>query len=130
MLFTDPVAVSWALVTTCVLGLLRVGPWYTRITHYMLKWQTTIGRRMYYVHSLHEKYGTVVRISPYQVAISDPDGFVAIHRIGSGFLKSPWYEKFVGDSGVGIGVFATVDPVKHGVMRRLFSRAFSATSLR
>ncbi|KAJ3939202.1 uncharacterized protein N0V96_010646 [Colletotrichum fioriniae] len=85
---------------------------------------------MYYVHSLHEKYGTVVRISPYQVAISDPDGFVAIHRIGSGFLKSPWYEEFVGDSGVGIGVFATVDPVKHGVMRRLFSRAFSATSLR
>lgn len=143
MLFTDPVVVSWALVTTCVLGFLRLyslwlsnplkhipGPWYTRITHYMLKWQTTIGRRMYYVHSLHEKYGTVVRISPYQVAISDPDGFVAIHRIGSGFLKSPWYEEFVGDSGVGIGVFATVDPVKHGVMRRLFSRAFSATSLR
>ncbi|KAL2877153.1 hypothetical protein SGCOL_007546 [Colletotrichum sp. CLE4] len=89
-----------------------------------------IGRRMYYVHSLHEKYGTVVRISPYQVAISDPDGFVAIHRIGSGFLKSPWYEEFVGDSGIGVGVFATVDPVKHAAMRKLFSRAFSATSLR
>ncbi|KXH68548.1 cytochrome P450 [Colletotrichum salicis] len=89
-----------------------------------------IGRRIYYVHFLHEKYGTVVRISPYQVAISDPDGFVAIHRIESGFLKSPWYEEFVGDSGVGVGVFATADPVKHAVMRKLFSRAFSATSLR
>ncbi|OHF03112.1 cytochrome P450 [Colletotrichum orchidophilum] len=143
MLFTDPVVVFWACLTTCVLGFLRLysswlknplkhipGPWYTRVTHYVLKWQSTIGRRMYYIHSLHERYGTVVRISPHQVAVSDPEGFVAIHRIGSGFLKSPWYEDLVSDSGVGIGVFATIDPTRHAARRKIFSRAFSTTSLR
>lgn len=92
------------------------------------------GRRMHYVHNLHMMYGPVVRISPWQVAVTDPKGFVAIHRIGSGFVKSRWYEQFASgidkDSGMGIGLFAMTNPKEHSARRKLFSRSFSLNFLR
>lgn len=79
-------------------------------------------------------YGDVVRISPWQVAVADPEGFAAIHRIGSGFTKSKWYEEFVEgndrDHSIGIGLFAMADPKAHAARRKLFARPFSQVSLR
>ncbi|VUC31914.1 unnamed protein product [Clonostachys rosea] len=109
------------------------GPWYTRVTHYVLKFHTLAGRRMHYVHSLHQRYGSVVRLSPNQLAFCDPDAFVAIHKIGGGFTKTQWYEDFsggAGGAGIGIGLFAMTDVKKHASRRKLFARAFSAASLR
>ncbi|KAK1956042.1 cytochrome P450 [Colletotrichum sublineola] len=104
------------------------GPWYTRFSHYVLKLYTLTGRRMYHVHSLHQRYGPVVRISPTEVAVADPEGFVAIHKIGAGFLKGPWYAatNFAPEP----GIFAMVDPKKHAKRRKLFARAFTSASLR
>lgn len=83
---------------------------------------------MHYVHSLHLQYGPIVRISPTDVAVADPESFTAIHKIGSGFLKGPWYQTTVGDDGPGI--FAMVDPKQHAARRKLFARAFTSASLR
>ncbi|KAK1499067.1 cytochrome P450 [Colletotrichum tamarilloi] len=83
---------------------------------------------MHYVHSLHQKYGSFVRISPNEVAIADPESFTAIHKIGSGFTKGPWYSDVIDGREPGI-VFIT-DPKEHAVRRRLFSRAFTSLSLR
>ncbi|CAH0045042.1 unnamed protein product [Clonostachys solani] len=99
----------------------------------MLKFYTLTGRRMQYVHSLHQRYGSVVRLSPNQLAFCDPDAFVAIHKIGSGFTKTQWYEDFsggAGGTGIEIGLFAMTDVKKHASRRKLFARAFSAASLR
>ncbi|EFQ36259.1 cytochrome P450 [Colletotrichum graminicola] len=104
------------------------GPWYTRFSHYVLKLSSLTGRRMYYVHSLHQRYGPVVRISPTEVAVADPEGFVAIHKIGAGFLKGPWYESI--NSPAEPGIFAMVNPKQHAKRRRLFARAFTSASLR
>ncbi|KAK1468143.1 cytochrome P450 [Colletotrichum cuscutae] len=87
-----------------------------------------VSRRMHYVHSLHQKYGSFVRISPIEVAIADPESFTAIHKIGSGFTKGPWYSEVIDGREPGI-VFIT-DPKEHAVRRRLFSRAFTSLSLR
>ncbi|TDZ33989.1 putative sterigmatocystin biosynthesis P450 monooxygenase STCB [Colletotrichum spinosum] len=106
------------------------GPWYTRFTHYVLKYQTMTGNRMYYVDSLHARYGPVVRVSSYQVAVADPNEFNTIHRIGSGFLKTPWYEAIGANSGFGIGLFHIIDPKIHGPRRKLFARALSAANIR
>ena len=46
-------------------------------------------RRIHYIHSLHQSYGSVVRIAPAEVATSDFESFREIHRIKSGYLKSP-----------------------------------------
>ncbi|KAK2026302.1 cytochrome P450 [Colletotrichum zoysiae] len=104
------------------------GPWYTCFSHYVLKFYSLIGRRMYYVHSLHQVYGPVVRISPIQVAVADPEGFVAIHKIGAGFLKGPWYKSI--NPAAEPGIFAMIDPKKHAKRRKLFARAFTSASLR
>ncbi|KAK7442370.1 cytochrome P450 [Colletotrichum acutatum] len=74
------------------------------------------------------KYGLVVRISPTEVAIADPDSFNAIHKIGSGFTKGPWYSEVTAGREPGI-VFIT-DPKEHAVRRKLFARAFTSNSLR
>lgn len=88
---------------------------------------------MYYVHELHKTYGPFVRLAPDKLAVADPSSFVAIHRIGSGFLKTSWYEDFaagVDNSGIGVGLFAMRDPKEHAARRKLFSRALSLNSLR
>ncbi|KAK1985751.1 cytochrome P450 [Colletotrichum cereale] len=104
------------------------GPWYTRFSHYVLKLHTLTGRRMYYVHSLHLRYGPVVRIAPTAVAVADPEGFFAIHKIGAGFLKGPWYTSI--NPTTEPGLFDMIDPKQHAKRRRLFARAFTSASLR
>lgn len=80
------------------------------------------------MHSLHLRYGSTVRISPDEVAISDLNAFSQIHKIGSGFLKTTWYAALT--PGREPGIFAMRDPHQHAARRRLFARAFSNSSLR
>ncbi|KAK7443103.1 TRI11 protein [Colletotrichum acutatum] len=106
------------------------GPTHTLLTHLPLKHHVLTGRRMYYVHALHTTYGPIVRISPHEVAVADPAGFTAIHRIGGGFLKAPWYEESNSPDGGEPSLFAMRDPRKHAVRRRLLGRVFTKASLR
>ncbi|KAF4948553.1 hypothetical protein FGADI_9548 [Fusarium gaditjirri] len=103
------------------------GPWYTHFTHLVLKYQVLAGNRVHYIHSLHQRYGPVVRVSPGEVAVSDLEAFSKIHKIGSGFLKSPWYDGITPNREPGI--FVMRDPYQHAARRRLFARAFSVSSL-
>jgi cytochrome P450 len=77
---------------------------------------------------LHAKYGSVVRISPSEVAISDPEGLATIHRIGSGFRKTAWYSEFTAQTGRDTA-FTMTDPKEHAARRKLFARPFSRTFL-
>ncbi|KAF9873073.1 cytochrome P450 [Colletotrichum karsti] len=141
MFLAEPTILLWAGVAFSAFAILLFlglrnplshvpGPWYTRFTHYVLKYQTMTGRRIHYVHDLHTQYGPIVRVSPFQVAVADPEEFTTIHRIGSGFLKSQWYEDFAGGSGIGSGVFAMTDPKRHAARRKLFARALSTNNIR
>jgi cytochrome P450 len=103
------------------------GPWYSKYTHYVLKFQNLGARRVHYIHAMHQRYGPIVRISPEEVAIADVDASVQIHKPGSGFLKSAWYDSATG--GREPGIFAMRDPKQHAARRRLFARAFSNSSL-
>ncbi|KAF7549664.1 hypothetical protein G7Z17_g6221 [Cylindrodendrum hubeiense] len=100
------------------------GPVYTLLTRLPLKYYTLTGRRLHWIHALHEQYGPIVRISPREIAVADPESFAAIHRIGSGFTKSAWYDT------IPEGIFAMREPKAHAQRRKLFARAFSATELR
>ncbi|TQN69385.1 putative sterigmatocystin biosynthesis P450 monooxygenase [Colletotrichum shisoi] len=106
------------------------GPWYTALTHLVPKNHTLKGRRMYYVHDLHSRHGPVVRISPHEVAVADPEGFAAIHRIGGGFLKSHWYERSNMPERGEASIFALRDPRKHAARRKLLARVFTKAYLR
>ncbi|KAE8347348.1 hypothetical protein BDV24DRAFT_173226 [Aspergillus arachidicola] len=104
------------------------GPLYTVLTRLPLKLASLTGNRIYFVHELHRKYGPIVRIAPDEVDISSLAEFREIHRAGSPFLKSKWYEKFVPSKRS--GVFTMRDPKEHAARRKLFARPFSKSELR
>jgi cytochrome P450 len=104
------------------------GPWYAKITHWRLKIAVVGGHRLHYIHALHERYGPLVRISPTEVAVADVESFQKIHRAGSGFNKSVWYEKL--NNNPKPGIFSMRNPKEHAARRKLFARSFSKTYLR
>ncbi|TGO26033.1 hypothetical protein BPAE_0067g00050 [Botrytis paeoniae] len=103
------------------------GPWYARFTNLVLRYYVITGRRIHYVHSLHQTYGHIVLITPNEVSCSSLPSFKTIHRISKTFLKSTWYHNFVTPPA---GVFNMIDPKDHAVRRKMFSHAFSKSSLK
>lgn len=103
------------------------GPWYSRFTNIVLKYKTLTGQRAFYVHDLHQRYGSVVRVEPDEVHVCDLDAFREVHRIGSGFVKSDWYK--LSTSGIEDNVFAMTNVPEHAARRRLLARPFSRSSL-
>ncbi|KAE8396324.1 cytochrome P450 [Aspergillus alliaceus] len=107
------------------------GPWYTKFTDLPLRYKVVTGQRPRYVHALHEKYEEtcpIVRIGPDEVDVADISGAREIHRIGSGFLKSPWYTLLNRKDTQSI--FTTTDPKFHNAHRRLLSSPMSELSLK
>ena len=104
------------------------GPWHARWTNIRLKLAVITGQRMYYIHDMHKKYGPVVRLTPTEVAVSDVQAFQQIHKIGSGFNKSQWYDdltKFERPT-----LFVMSDAKQHAARRKLLARGFSKSYLR
>ncbi|KFA50662.1 hypothetical protein S40293_04868 [Stachybotrys chartarum IBT 40293] len=104
------------------------GPLYTSFTNLPLKSAVLTGRRTGFIHSLHQKYGAVVRISPKEISIVDPEASKVIHRAGSGFWKSDWYARFTNQPVPTL--FTMADPKQHAERRRLLARGFSKSEVR
>ncbi|KAF5878449.1 putative benzoate 4-monooxygenase cytochrome protein [Botrytis fragariae] len=104
------------------------GPWYTKWTSGVLKYSIIKGRRALYVHDLHCKYGSIVRVSPTEVHVSDIAATRKIHNVKSSFKKSPWYRSFTPPNV--LNVFNTSDIELHRHLRRLLSLPMSESSLK
>ena len=86
------------------------------------------GRRIFFIHDLHQKYGDVVRIAPDEVSVADVDGFKQIHAHTAKFVKNKWYEEltiFPRHS-----VFTMQTKETHAARRKLFAKGFSKSYLR
>ncbi|KAH0284281.1 cytochrome P450 monooxygenase [Aureobasidium namibiae CBS 147.97] len=107
------------------------GPWHATLVNWRLKIAVLGGRRADYIHELHQKYGPIVRITPNEIAVNDPASFKDIHKIGSGFNKTNWYE-YLNTNGVGKcpGVFNMTNPKEHAARRKLLAKGFSQRHLR
>ncbi|GLA00890.1 hypothetical protein AnigIFM60653_010277 [Aspergillus niger] len=103
------------------------GPFLCKWTDIFVRYQTVIGNRPRYVQALHKIYGSVVRVGPNAVDIAKIAEAREIHRIGSGFLKSPVYELLKHDNAKSI--FSTTDPKFHSKHRRLLSSPFADANL-
>ncbi|KAI0854016.1 putative cytochrome P450 [Daldinia vernicosa] len=102
------------------------GPWYTLWTETILKYNVVRGQRPQWVHSLHEKYGTVVRITPKEVSIQDPNAVQQMYQIKGEFLKSQFYEVFLPGNK---NVFSTTDVNYHRRHRKLLASEISESGL-
>ncbi|KAF7859531.1 uncharacterized protein EAF02_010979 [Botrytis sinoallii] len=103
------------------------GPWYSRLTHLVLKYHTITGNRLHYVHSLHQKYGHIVLVAPDEVSCSSLTSYKTIHRISKPFLKSVWYRNFTAALP---NLFSMINPKDHAARRKLLAHAFSKSSLK
>lgn len=99
------------------------GPWHAKMTGFALKWHDVLGTRWYYVQGLHKKYGTTVRIAPYEVAISDPKVVRKVHAFGTEFRKQQ-------QPGTAFNIFSLSDPKIHRLRQRFYTQAFSADTLK
>lgn len=71
------------------------GPWYTNITSLALKYQEFARNRRLWIHSLHERYGPVVRLAPNEVSFANLEGMKEIYQSGgSGYEKTEFYDLF------------------------------------
>ncbi|KAF4926122.1 Cytochrome P450 monooxygenase azaI [Colletotrichum viniferum] len=103
------------------------GPWYTRFTTLVSTYFVITAHHPDWVHALHAKYGPVVRISPHEVDVSDPQTCQRIHSVKGGFLKSPFYSLLITDSS---SVFNEIRPEIHRKYKRLLSNPMSETGLK
>ncbi|KAL4988012.1 cytochrome P450 [Aspergillus falconensis] len=104
------------------------GPWYASLTGLRLSWSVFANNRIHYVHSLHQKYGPIVRIGPREIDVADPVAGREIHRMGSGFTKAPFYALL--SPGPVDNIFNFRDAKLHSARRKLYARGFTLQSLR
>lgn len=69
------------------------GPFLSRFSNISVKFATLTGTRSKYIHSLHLRYGPYVRITPVEISTSSIGAYKQIHRIGTDFIKAPWYQQ-------------------------------------
>jgi cytochrome P450 len=81
------------------------------------------------LHSLHQKYGTQVRIAPNFVSVNSVAGLHDIYGHGKKIRKAEFYSAFPAIKGVW-NTHKTIDKGIHGRKRRVLSQAFSDTALK
>lgn len=93
----------------------------------VVKYQWLKGKKVEYVHALHEKYGPTVRLGPNEVNTRDISAIRTIFSVKEGFMKDWWYEtiQFPGFR----SMFSTTDPAFHRNHRRLLQGPLSESSL-
>ncbi|KAI9828093.1 MAG: hypothetical protein M1832_003620 [Thelocarpon impressellum] len=81
------------------------------------------GQYTFKIKELHEQYGPIVRINPWELHINDPDFYDEIY-VGPGKRndKWPWSAKMFGFS---TGVFSTIDHDHHRLRRGALAPFFS-----
>lgn len=99
------------------------GPWYAKFTGLVLKANDVAGNRWYYVQAMHKKYGSIVRIAPEDVAISDPKVVSKVHALGTEFRKRQ-------QPGTPFNIFSISDPKAHRNRQRFYAKAFSDDTLK
>ncbi|KAI2621287.1 cytochrome P450 [Hypoxylon sp. NC1633] len=101
------------------------GPLLSRWTDIHVRIKLLSGTKARYVHSLHEKYGPIVRLGPHEVDVSDVNGAREIHKVRSKYLKDPGF--YVG--GNVRSLFSALDPAFHAQRKRTIDRCFSEASM-
>src|SRR5271168_2298706 len=99
------------------------GPKLAALTQWWIIYHEFNGDRTVTIHTLHQKYGPVVRISPAEVSFTSPEGVREIYRAGSTFPKSHFYDLFMyyGER----NMVTTLTKREHGVRKKMITDRYS-----
>ncbi|TAQ87316.1 hypothetical protein B7494_g4362 [Chlorociboria aeruginascens] len=91
---------------------------------YQTYFSLVVGSRYYVqIGKLHEKYGPVVRITPDEVHLSDPDNYDTIYHVGSKYSKAPPYYSSMGIAYSTVSAMSNeTHRVRRGRLNPFFSR--------
>ncbi|KAE8447538.1 hypothetical protein EG329_010668 [Mollisiaceae sp. DMI_Dod_QoI] len=108
------------------------GPFLARFTRLWYLWQIYKGGFERENLRLHRRYGSVVRIAPGEFSLDvdvDVDGGRGVYGGKGEFLKAPWYWAANPPDPAKASLFSDLDPVRHGIQKRKFAKAYSMSSL-
>ena len=71
------------------------GPKLSAMTKWAMIYRDFTKKRTVYIHSLHEKYGPVVRIGPNELAFTGKEPMKIIYGAGTSFYKPAFYDLFI-----------------------------------
>jgi hypothetical protein len=89
----------------------------------------TYGKYIWKIKDLHEEYGPVLRISPYEVHINDPDFYDTLYASSNANPKSRW-GWYAAGLGLPRSTLGTVEPGLHNNRRAAMSNFFSMQNVR
>ncbi|KAJ5715840.1 uncharacterized protein N7483_013021 [Penicillium malachiteum] len=78
------------------------------------------------IDDLHAQYGPVVRITPNEVSLNDPENYSRIYHVGSKYWKAPDYYRVFGAPAA---FFTTVENRLHSLRRAPLNTFFSRKSV-
>ncbi|KAL2821767.1 cytochrome P450 [Aspergillus cavernicola] len=102
------------------------GPLFARASYLYSFWYNLGGQFYLRIDELHGQYGPIVRITPNEVHLSDPENCEKIYFVGSRFAKDP---AFYDATGVPGAAFATSSPDIHRMKRSAMNPFFSRKML-
>ena len=103
------------------------GPYWARLSRYHLVYHVGAKRNLnHYLLAMHQKYGKFVRIDPYSISCTHPDGVDVVLGAKTKCTKSEWYEA---DS-PRCSLHTTRSRSLHDRRRRIWAPAFSDKALR
>ncbi|KAH7407469.1 cytochrome P450 [Cadophora sp. MPI-SDFR-AT-0126] len=124
------IGLVWVIVYRCFFHPLAAipGPFWAKLSKLWLLQHDFSWKGSESLHKLHQKYGPIVRIAPNEVSYDDLAAYSDLYGQKSRFLKEEaWYYGIIPASL--ISMFTTCDAELHSILRRLFSHAFSRTSV-
>ncbi|KAF2739407.1 putative cytochrome P450 [Polyplosphaeria fusca] len=104
------------------------GPKWAAATRWYEFYFDAIKNGKYYleVEKMHETYGPIVRITPYEVHINDPSFFNELYTVSKRLDKDPWYYSWLNRTG---SIFGTAQTDLHKLRSPIIKKAFSTASL-
>lgn len=123
---------SWLAYNRYAYGLNHIpGPKLASLTNF---WRLFVvyGRRaeLEYIR-LHEKYGSLVRLGPNLVSVSDASAIPVIYALNAGFIKSDFYkvQQTLAKGQPLLTLFTSTDEGYHSKLRRAVSNAYAMSTL-
>lgn len=76
--------------------------------------------------ALHQQYGSIVRISPEQLHVNDPEFYREVYNQQTNYFKAPYFYQGFGLPG---SLLFNLDPNNHRIQRKVLNPMFSAQSM-
>jgi hypothetical protein len=103
------------------------GPYWARLSKFNFTFRVAAKLDSCHVLlDLHKRYGKFVRIGPYDISVTHPDGVEVVAGIKSKCTKAQWYSQDVPL----VSMHTCRDRTQHDRRRRIWSPAFSDKALR